>query len=181
MINKLQSKITKRYVTASGIAAASIATFNGFFSPYFTKKANGNPYMETKLGYQPEDLFELAENYGEEGRKLYTKSAFTIDFLTPLLSCNFLVSLGLYLSGKFEGGEKFRLPIFLLGLAGCISDWTENVLMVSILQTYPKKHKALAVAARIATSVKYILTLAAVILLIVEGVFCKKKDKEAAV
>ena len=33
------------------------------FMGYFLDVANGYPYMETKFGFLPEDLFEMAEGY----------------------------------------------------------------------------------------------------------------------
>ena len=64
MIRKIANKISKRYVLISLILVGLIGLFMIFvFMGYFLDMANGYPYMETKLGFLPDDLFEMAEGY----------------------------------------------------------------------------------------------------------------------
>ena len=90
MIRKIANKISKRYVLISLILVGLIGLFMIFvFMGYFLDMANGYPYMETKLGFLPDDLFEMAEGYGAAGRSLYIKSALSLDLLVPLARSQF--------------------------------------------------------------------------------------------
>ena len=111
---------------------------------YFLDVANGYPYMETKFGFLPDDLFEMAEGYGAAGRSLYIKSALSLDLLVPLLGANFFTSLTLYLMKKNSGGEKRYDLAFILGLVSCFSDWLENLFMIGVITTYEQPVMALS-------------------------------------
>ena len=83
MIRKIANKISKRYVLISLILVGLIGLFMIFvFMGYFLDMANGYPYMETKLGFLPDDLFEMAEGYGLLGAAYISKvrSAWTCSF-----------------------------------------------------------------------------------------------------
>ena len=157
MIRKTANTISKRYVLISLILVGLIGLFMILvFSQYFSDMANGYPYMETKFGFLPDDLFEMAEGYGAAGRSLYIKSALSLDLLVPLLGANFLTSLALYLMKKNAGGEKRFGLAFALGLASCLSDWLENLAMIGVITTYEQPVMAFAIMARVMTTIKYL-------------------------
>lgn len=167
MLDKLAKQhISKRYVIISLILFLIIGVSMTFYAPWFSSNVGGLPYMETKLGYTPADLLDMAEAYGETGRELYIKTSLTLDLLIPLLAGNFLTALSLYLLAKTGGTLKRRKQVIVLGILTIASDWIENVLMISILSTYPEQMTFLAIAARIMTSVKYLLMLCFVVIII---------------
>ena len=176
MIEKITKHITKRYIIVSFILVfmAGIIML-GIVSPYFSSNVNGYPYLETKFFYTPYDLLEMAEGYGEAGRNLYVQISLTLDMLIPLLAGNFLTSSALLLSKAFKRGKAWRKSLFMLGIATCASDWTENVFMISLLKTYPQQHMWLAVMGRIMTSIKYLLMIVFVVVIIREIYFVKKE------
>ena len=175
MIRKIANKISRRYVLISLLLVGLIGLFMMFvFSGYFSDMANGYPYMETKFGFFPDDLFEMAEGYGPAGRSLYIKSALSLDLLVPLLGANFFTSLALYLMKKNSGGEKRYGLAFVLGLASCLSDWLENLAMIGVITTYEQPVMAFAVAARIMTTIKY-LTIVAFVAVIVRETYLSKR------
>lgn len=176
MIDKIANRVSKRYVIVSLALVLALGLFMlGVYAPWFSARAGGQPYMETKLGYLPGNLFEMAEAYGAEGRALYIRTSLTLDFLIPLMAGNFLIASSLYQLNKLSGKEKWRKPLVVLGVLTTLSDWTENVLMIGILSMYPKQVMALAIAARVMTSVKYLLMLTFVILFVWEFWTIKKQ------
>lgn len=176
MIDKITNHVSKRYVIVSLVLVLLVGIMMmGFVSPYFSAQANGLPYMETKFFYTPGDLLEMAEEYGAAGRSLYIKISLSLDLLVPLLGANFMTALTLYLSKKPDVSPKWRKPLFALGIAMCVSDWIENLFMISILKTYPKQYLWLAVMGRVMTSTKYLMMIVFAIVIICEVYFIKKK------
>lgn len=175
MIRKIANKISKRYVLISLILVGLIGLFMIFvFMGYFLDMANGYPYMETKLGFLPDDPFEMAEGYGAAGRSLYIKSALSLDLLVPLLGANFLTSLTLYLMKKNAGGEKRYGLACTLGLVSCLSDWLENLAMIGVITTYEQPVMAFAVMARMMTTIKY-LAIIIFVAVIVREIYLRKR------
>ena len=74
MIRKRANKISRRYVLIALILVGLTGLFMFLvFMGYFLDVANGYPYMETKFGFLPEDLFEMAEGYGAAGAAYVSK------------------------------------------------------------------------------------------------------------
>ena len=175
MIDKIADRISERYVLVSLTLLLALGLFMmGVYAPWFSARAGGQPYMETKLGYLPGDLFEMAEAYETERRTLYIRTSLTLDFLIPLMAGNFLIAFSLYLLNKLPGREKWRKPLVVLGVLTALSDWMENALMIGLLSMYPKHVMALAIAARVMTSVKYLLMLTFIIIFVEEFWTIKK-------
>ena len=175
MIRKRANKISRRYVLIALILVGLTGLFMFLvFMGYFLDEANGYPYMETKFGFLPEDLFEMAEGYGAAGRSLYIKSALTLDLLVPLPGANFFTSLTLYLMKKNAGGEKRYGLAFILGLVTCLSDWLENLAMIGVITTYEQPVMAFAVIARIMTTIKY-LAILLFVAVIVREIYLRKR------
>lgn len=169
MIEKMTRRIGRRYVAVSLALVLAVGAFMlAVYAPRFSSAANGYPYLETKLGYTPADLFDMAEGYGEAGRRLYIRTALSLDLLLPLLAGNLIASAALYLSKRRKGGESLRRPAFAIGVAVCLSDWMENLCMIGLLSLYPEQCMPIAIAARIMTTVKYVLMLLAALLILRE-------------
>lgn len=54
MIDKIAGRVSKRYVLMSLTLLLALGLFMmGVYAPWFSARAGGQPYMETKLGYLP--------------------------------------------------------------------------------------------------------------------------------
>lgn len=122
----------------------------------------------------------MVEGYGEEARALYVRISLSLDALLPLLAANLLTSFSLFLTRALQCLEKWRKPLFALGIATCASDWMENLMMILLLRTYPQQHMALAVMGRLMTSVKYLLTASFAVAILREAYLIRKKRPTVA-
>lgn len=177
MVERIAAKINKRYLLVSLIIVCILGIFNMcIFSGYFSNVANGSLYMEINMGYMPEDLFAIAERYGDAGRNLYIVSALSLDLLLPLFVGNLLAAGALFLVNKNGREKKVYKRIFAFGIATCLSDWLENLCMIGVIRSYTQPQMAFAVLARILTSIKYILMIVFVVVLLREFIRYKRKN-----
>lgn len=157
MILKWIDRINRKYILISLVLIVFVGGFMILgYASYFSNIANGYPYMETKLGYLPQDLMEMAQGYGQAGRSLYITTALSLDLLIPLIGSNFLTALLIYLMKQNNEKERLYKYAILLGTVLCLWDWFENLMMISIILTFKQSFIFLAILARIMTAGKYI-------------------------
>lgn len=97
----------------------------------------GSP--DTRLFYTSEDLYELAEAYGPEGRKAYVRARYTFDVAFPIVYGFFLVTTISWLASKvFEPGHKLR-SLNLVPIVAVLLDYLENLATSIVMLQYPSK------------------------------------------
>jgi hypothetical protein len=95
----------------------------------------GSP--DLSLFYSPDDLYQMAEAYGPEGRSTYIRARFTFDLIWPLVYMVFLVTSMGWFSGKlYDEASRVRM-IPLLPLAGGLFDYLENIATSVVMVRYP--------------------------------------------
>lgn len=144
----------KYYLRISFVSVLCLVCFMAFYWQYFLKITNNVPYLETKLFYTPYDLQQMIQAYGENGRRLYVKTALSLDIVVPLLATNFLISV--YCNKRKNQNETLHRYVILIGCFGCIFDWLENLCMITLICMYPSFNVSFAVVARIFTCMKYL-------------------------
>lgn len=172
-MNRFFEKINKDWVKGSLIILIVIITVN--FINYFVNlvpNVNGR-YLELGFFYTANDIYTLAQSYGEIGRSIYTTCALTIDILVPLTASAFLTILVIYLGKKLNKNNDVK--IIILGILTCLSDWIENILLIVTLKAYPREYPVLVNSASIMTTIKYILMISFIIILIYRFYKIKKK------
>ena len=142
-------------ITAALLAAVAGTNFIIYFLR-FLPLTDGTAYMELNIGYLPADLFAFAERYGAAGRRLYIILSCTLDLLTPFLA-SLLFAWIIMLLTKKVGLQRCCTAGFGLCICACLSDWAENVCMITVLASYPARIMAAAVLARIFTALKYVV------------------------
>jgi hypothetical protein len=131
---------------------------------------------DTSLLYSSDDLFDMAETYGEEGRDAYIVLRFTFDIVWPIVYFMFLVSLMSLLIKKLNLKEKYKYLI-LLPLFGVIFDFLENITSVVVMYKYPVEMIFFANLAPIMTFIKWSLigiSFSSIIILVI--IFMFKKE-----
>lgn len=102
-----------------------------------TKVATGSDRApDTSFFYRAADIYEIAEEYGLEGRRYYIRSRFTFDVVWPLVYGAFLVAAISRLVHKRRRGDKVRF-LNLLPLAGVLFDYLENIATASAMYVFP--------------------------------------------
>jgi hypothetical protein len=109
---------------------------------------------DTSYRYAPEDLYRLAEEYGEQGRAHYVRSRATFDVVWPLTYGAFLQTSLLLASRRTVMG---RLPTVLMALPllTVAADYLENLSAAVVMARYPAQTTVLASAAPVFTFVKW--------------------------
>lgn len=99
--------------------------------------SQGASSIDTLFFYQPGQLFEIAEAYGEEGRQAYIRARWTFDLVFPLVYGGFLITaIGWLLGTSTKPESKLRLLV-LAPLVGVVFDYLENTAASLVLGVYP--------------------------------------------
>lgn len=169
MLDAIYNKVGSKMISIIAIVLAVVAIIN--FSLYFAlflPTTGGTAYLELNFGYSPADLYQYAELYGEDGRIMYVAMSATLDMLIPLCAGALIVTIAFYIEKKANQRRYLELA-FTAGCGACISDWLENVSMISLLTLYPTENMAIAVAARAMTTAKYLFLILGVIVIAVDA------------
>jgi len=128
-----------------------------------SSEASRSPDMS--FFYTVEELYEIAESYGAEGRNNYIVMRFTFDLVFPLIYGGFLISsLGwLYNTDRLL---SWRDRVVLLPFGGLIFDYLENVSTSIVMWFYPARVDFVGFLATVFTPVKWgLLSLAFLVLI----------------
>ena len=112
--------------------------------------------VDLRFWYTADDVFIMAEEYGQEGRDAYILARYSFDLIFPIIYTAFLVTSISFLSGKqFETGSKWML-FNLAPIAGMIFDLLENGFAILIMDAYPEKLVFLASFVPFMTMLKWV-------------------------
>ena len=90
------------------------------FDPAYTEDVTGSSSSpDTSLIYSSDDLFDIAEAYGQVGRNAYIVLRLTFDVIWPIVYFMFLASLTGFLLQKLDVKKEYKFLI-LLPLFGLI-------------------------------------------------------------
>ncbi len=159
----------KVFIVSVILFALFIAVVAPIAARYMDKVTDGAPSPDTSLYYEAQDLFDMADDYGVEGRLAYVALRFTFDLAFPAVYLFFLVaSLTKFLS-HLPQKSRFRcfniLPFFAV-----LFDLTENILTATVIGMYPKKMMLAANFAPYATMIKWVFVGASFALAAIFGV-----------
>ena len=112
---------------------------------------------DTSFYYTPEDLYQIAGEYGEDGRQAYIRIRWTFDLIFPLIYTTFLAIGISWFSQRLTGwGESWKL-LNLVPIFGGVLDFLENSATSLVMASYPVKSSILLVSASIITPLKWVL------------------------
>lgn len=132
---------------------------------------------DTSFFYTKEELYSIAESYGEEGRTFYIHQRFTFDFVWPIAYGLFLAAGLAYVTKKSNSTWVRRS--YLLPIIAVFIDYLENMMTATVMHRYPEETILLGDLAGYMTSLKWItLTLSFLLLIIGIYLFTIRKIKE---
>jgi len=127
----------------------------------------GSPDMS--LLYSTEDLYRMAETYGEQGRQSYIRARLTFDVVFPLVFTLFLTTAITWLTAKgFPAGSLWRRAN-LVPLLGGLFDYLENGSTALVMARYPQRTPVVALLAPDFTLLKWLIVGSSFLLLLVTG------------
>lgn len=92
---------------------------------------------DTSFLYTAEDLYQIAEAYGEQGRAAYINARFSFDLIWPLVYALFLTTtLSWLIQRAFNPGSVWQLAN-LVPVFGMVFDYLENITASIVMARYP--------------------------------------------
>ncbi len=110
---------------------------------------------DTSFFYTADDLYRMAEMYGEEGRTYYIKARFTFDIIWPVVYLFFLVAVLSMLFRNFDPSSNWRCCI-VLPFLGVAFDFLENIGASVVMYRFPKRTPVIAEITLVFTMIKWI-------------------------
>lgn len=171
MRSKVAKHVSAKFVFVMGIIfIIAYILINVAFGVYFRLQTNGNSYLEALVFYSPQDLYDLLNKYGQHGREIYILSSLLMDFIFPLQYSVFFASLAYIIYRKLFNKATVLKLIVYLGIALCLSDWIENIFLITVVANYPGELFAFAWLAAAMTLLKSSLTVLFIVISIVGGI-----------
>jgi len=131
------------------------------------QETGGADSPDTSFFYTADDLYRMAESYGEQGRQAYIRARFTFDLVWPLVYTFFLVTaIGWVFGRAFAPGSAWQRAN-LAPLLGALFDYLENVSTSLVMLRYPDQTAVVDLLAPVFTALKWSLLGASFVLLVV--------------
>lgn len=108
-------------------------------SAYSSDQIGVSEAPDTSFFYNSNDLYDIAKQYGEEGRITYIKLRWTFDLVWPLVYTAFLVAWLWKLSTYLMIKKYYYIPIVAM-----MFDYLENLGTTIVFLVYPNKLIVLA-------------------------------------
>ncbi|NMO95049.1 hypothetical protein [Paenibacillus lemnae] len=141
-------------------AVAIFICFMIFVLPQQAEKSEGatgsGESPDSSFVYTAEDLYRIADIYGEEGRKEYIQARFTFDIVWPLVYLFFLCTLLTSLYRFLPERSRWRF-IHLLPLGGWLFDLLENLGASLVMYRYPQPTPVVAQLTPVFTLLKWMM------------------------
>ena len=149
-----------------------ILPFNVFIFPTRSAKlrelAGKNvPTIDTMFAYTPAQVYDVISDYGEQGRQHHAVTELTADLLYPILYSLLLSLLVTLIFRRAFSSTSFLQKLWLLPFVAAVTDYGENVTVVTLLLRYPQKLTGVAWAASFFTTAKWLLVSVSFILIVV--------------
>lgn len=143
--------------------------------------SGGADSPDTSFSYTRDDLYRMAETYGEAGRAAYIRARFTFDLVFPLVYTAFLATAISWLFRKgFPPDSPWQLAN-LVPVLGAIFDYLENISAALVMGRYPALTPVVDSLAPVFTFIKWIFVGGSFALLVIGlAAFILKRFKKEA-
>ena len=125
----------------------------------------GSPDMS--FFYSADDLYEMAEAYGEAGRNAYIRTRFTFDIVWPLVYTLFLSTTISWAFQRAFSPQSWMRRLNLAPLIGALFDYLENLSTSLIMYRYPLQTPVVDFLAPLFTLLKWIFISASFFFLLI--------------
>ncbi|MGN7416144.1 hypothetical protein [Paenibacillus sp. SAF-068] len=155
--NGFYQRVNWKWVVAAMIV---FVCFIAFILPWQAVKSEeatgGGQSPDSSFLYTANDLYQMAEQYGEAGRSAYIQARFTFDLIWPVAYLLLLVVLLSVLYRVLPVKSRWR-GVNLIPVAGWAMDMFENIGASLIMYRYPERTPVLAELTPIFTLLKWCL------------------------
>ncbi|MGB3160555.1 MAG: hypothetical protein WBA84_04835 [Carnobacterium sp.] len=135
-------------------------------SAYSSETIGKSESPDQSFLYSGSQLYELAESYGESGRKTYILLRWTFDLVWPIVYTLFLVAWTIKLMEYASDNRRMRFLVFV-PIAAAFFDFSENIGATIVMLRYPLKSGIIQTITPVATGIKWITSSLSFLLLLV--------------
>jgi hypothetical protein len=104
---------------------------------------------------KPDQVYQMAEAYGEDGREQYIKSRYTFDVIWPLAYTFFMVALITFCMKKIFGDGSKWIYLNLVAVGPILFDFIENGFAMAVMSAYPDRMDGTVYVMATATMIKW--------------------------
>jgi hypothetical protein len=154
LIERLDRLATARNVITTLLVALSLLLAANVFSSHFYAATGGYGLLDLAGGrnaltfqkpYTPADAYALMVHWGAGGRQDQLLFTLTLDVLVPPATWLFLTLALVYVT-RPSAKARWRLPLAVLLPTGyLLSDYGENVAILTLVSTFPSRLDGVAV------------------------------------
>lgn len=172
MLNKISDwihSVSKDWVALSALVI--FVLFTALVLPGQSTRAEvqtrtaGSPDMS--FFYTSDELYQMAEAYGQVGREAYIHARFTFDLVWPLVYTIFLATVISWLFQKAFAPESLWQRMNLVPVLAALCDYLENIFTSLVMLQFPNRMPLVAMLASVFTMGKWILIGGSFVLLII--------------
>ena len=122
---------------------------------------------DLSIYYSAEQLYEMAEAYGEQGRADYVRVRFTFDLIWPLVYTLLLTTTISWVYKRLFTSQNTWQRVNLLPLLGMTCDFLENISTSLVIYRYPAQTLIIDWLAGVFTTMKWLLIGGSFVVLVV--------------
>jgi hypothetical protein len=130
------------------------------------QETSGAASPDTSFFYSADELYRMAESYGEQGRQAYIRARFTFDLVWPVVYTFFLVTAISWVFGRAFPPDSPWQRANLAPLLGALFDYLENLSTSLVMLRYPDQTPVVDLLAPVFTALKWSLLGASFVLLV---------------
>jgi len=131
------------------------------------KTQSGETSPDTLFFYSVEELYNIAESYGEVGRAYYVRTRFTFDLVWPIVYTSFLASCTSWIFSRSFDSSSTIQQVNLIPLIGMMLDYLENISASIVMLRYPIRTPILDISTVILTPLKWVFVGGSFVVLLV--------------
>jgi len=139
IVQKVIWKIALLFAFLFGVFYLLI-NFSGFGVAGLLEVTGGASILDFEFGFTYEKALAMLGALGADGRSFYLTKIIPLDFLFPLsymLCYSSLIALLL----KYTSLRKPGIYLLMFPVLGMLCDWTENIGIIVMLNSYPNLHE----------------------------------------
>jgi hypothetical protein len=113
--------------------------------------------VDTSFFPKPDQVYTIAEAYGEHGREQYIKARYTFDVIWPLAYTFFMVALITFCTKKIFGAGSKWIHLNLIAIGPIVFDFIENGFAMAVMSAYPDRMDGVVYVMATATMIKWVI------------------------
>ncbi len=126
---------------------------------------------DLSLWYSPAELYQMAEDYGTEGRQAYIQARLRFDIIWPLVYTFFLATSLSWFFGRSTASGSLWRRANLAPFTAMLLDFLENLSTSLVMVRYPVHSMGIAEIAPVFTLLKWVFVGGSFVLLLIGAGF----------